>query len=98
MDVYVTCDHSHSPLHIPYRQQDQRRQIMYKKELQAMKQRVASQPLVFERVSWDAARRAAETKYTAALKKAGLSEDEIKALNKHVQLQGGAKVDVVHSS
>ena len=50
-----------------------------------MKQRVASRPLVFEQVSRDAAKRAAETKYTEALKKAGLSDDEIKSLNKLVQ-------------
>lgn len=67
------------------RQQDQERRITYKKELQAMKQRVASRPLVFEQVSHDAARRAAEIKYMAALKRAGLSEEEIKSLNQHLQ-------------
>lgn len=57
-----------------------------------MKQRVASRPLVFEQVSRDTARRAAEIKYMAALKKAGLSEEEIKSLNKH--LQDDVKADV----
>ena len=68
-----------------YRQQDHERRIAYKKELQAMKQRVASRPLVFEQVSRDVAKRAAEAKYTEALKRAGLSDDEIKSLNKMVQ-------------
>ena len=63
------------------------RRSEYKKELQVMKQRVASRPLVFEQVSHEAARKAAETKYTAALKKAGLSEDEILALNKQIRTQ-----------
>lgn len=58
-----------------------------------MKQRVASRPLVFEQVSHDAARRAAEIKYMAALKKAGLSEEEIKSLNKHLQDDVKADID-----
>ncbi|CAI8039370.1 Protein FAM161B [Geodia barretti] len=66
------------------REQDQARRTAYKKELQAMKQRVAARPLVFEQVSRDAARRAAEIKYREALKKAGLSEDEIKFLDKQI--------------
>ena len=68
----------------PCRQQDQARQSAYKRELQAMRRRVASQPLVFEQVFHDAARRAAETKYTAALRKAGLTDEEIQSLNQHV--------------
>ena len=71
----------------PCREQDQVRRSEYKKELQVMKQRVASRPLVLEQVSHEAARKAAETKYTAALKKAGLSEDEILALNKQIRTQ-----------
>ena len=46
-----------------------------------MKQRVATRPLVIQQVSLNAAKRAAETKYKAALKKAGLSEEEIRALD-----------------
>ena len=49
-----------------------------------MKQRVAARPLVFEQVSRDTARRAAETKYREALKKAGLSEDQINFLEKQI--------------
>ena len=49
-----------------------------------MRQRVASRPLVFEQVSCDAAKKAAETKYTEALKKAGLSDKQIDFLNKQV--------------
>ena len=70
--------------HWSCREQDQARRTAYKKELQAMKQRVAARPLVFEQVSRDAARRAAEIKYREALKKAGLSEDEIKFLDKQI--------------
>lgn len=49
-----------------------------------MKQRLEARPLVFEQASRDAARRAAEEKYREALKKAGLSENEIQFLDKQI--------------
>ena len=68
------------------RDRDRAREAEYKQELLAMKQRVASRPLVFEQVTQDAARRAAETKYREALRKAGLSEKEIKFVDEQVAL------------
>ena len=66
------------------RDQDQRRQAAYREELRSIEQRVASRPLVFEQVARDAARRAAETKYKEALRKAGMSEKQIKFLDEQI--------------
>ena len=63
------------------RKLDQEQQEKYQQELEEMRQRLEGRPLLMERVSLDSARRSAEAKYTAALKKAGLSDDEIRGLN-----------------
>ena len=67
-----------------HRKLNRERQHIYKQELQEIEQRVSSRPLVFEQVSQESARRAAETKYKTALKKAGLTEEEIQALDKEI--------------
>ena len=67
-----------------HRKLNRERQHIYKQELQEIEQRVSSRPLVFEQVSQESARRAVETKYKTALKKAGLTEEEIQALDKEI--------------
>ena len=46
-----------------------------------MTERLNSRPLLIERTSIESARKMAEAKYIAALKKAGLTDEEIMELN-----------------
>ena len=46
-----------------------------------MTERLNTRPLLLERTSLDSARKMAEAKYIAALKKAGLTDEEILELN-----------------
>ena len=46
-----------------------------------MRQRVEARPLLLEKPALDAAHRSAEARYEAALKSAGLSEEDIRALS-----------------
>lgn len=64
-----------------HREQEKKQQEKYFQQLEQMRQRVKVRPLLFEQASLTAARQSAEAKYLAALKKAGLSEEEIQALN-----------------
>ena len=50
-----------------------------------MKERLESRPLLFEMASQVNARKAAEGKYTAALRRAGLKDEEIKELLSQVK-------------
>lgn len=47
-----------------------------------------ARPLLLEQASLTSVRKSAEAKYVAALKKAGLSEEEIQALNKSASTGG----------
>lgn len=64
------------------RRQDRERQELYRRQLEEMKQKVEARPLLLEQASLTSVRKSAEAKYIAALKKAGLSEEEIQALSK----------------
>lgn len=64
------------------RRQDRERQELYRRQLEEMKQKVKARPLLLEQASLTSVRKSAEGKYIAALKKAGLSEEEIEALSK----------------
>ena len=71
-------------VHLPlynHRKLDKEQQEKYQQELEEMRRRLEGRPLLMERVSLDGARSSAEAKYTAALKKAGLSDDEIRGLS-----------------
>ena len=68
------------PLLLFFRCLDKERQDKYKQELKEIEERVQSRPLLLEQTSLKSVIRSAESKYTAALKKAGLSENDIQAL------------------
>ena len=55
---------------------------MYQQQLAKMKRRVDSRPLLLEQASLHTLRKSAEAKYLSALKRAGLSDEDIEALNK----------------
>ena len=63
------------------RKLDKERQEKYQQELEEMKRRLETRPLLFKQASLDLARRSAEAKYVATLRKAGLSDEEIQSLN-----------------
>ena len=67
------------------RKLDKERRERYQEKLGEMQERVQSRPLLLEQASRLTARRTAEAKYIAALKKAGLSDEEIQALNQQEQ-------------
>uniref|UniRef100_A0A8C9AB90 FAM161 centrosomal protein B n=1 Tax=Prolemur simus TaxID=1328070 RepID=A0A8C9AB90_PROSS len=60
------------------RNNDRKRAKEYKKELEEMKKRIQTRPYLFERVSKDLARKAAEQRYLDTLKQAGLEEDFVR--------------------
>ena len=62
------------------RKLDRERKEQYQHQLNEMQERVQSRPLLLEQASQLSARRSAEAKYRATLKKAGLSDKEIQAL------------------
>jgi len=53
------------------------KEIEYQLQLEEMTERLNTRPLLLERTSLDSARKMAEAKYIAALKKAGLTDEEI---------------------
>ena len=57
------------------------KEIEYQLQLEEMTERLNSRPLLIERTSIESARKMAEAKYIAALKKAGLTDEEIMELN-----------------
>ncbi|XP_032964871.1 protein FAM161B isoform X3 [Rhinolophus ferrumequinum] len=57
------------------RDNDRKRAKEYKKELEEMKKRIQMRPYLFEQVTKDLARKAAEQRYQDALRQAGLDED-----------------------
>lgn len=57
------------------------KEIEYQLQLEEMTERLNSRPLLLERTSIESARKMAEAKYIAALKKAGLTDEEIMELN-----------------
>ena len=64
------------------RRQDREQEARYHSQLEQMRQRIEARPLLLEKLALDAARHSTEAKYEAALKSAGLSEQEIQALSK----------------
>ncbi|XP_045863917.1 protein FAM161B [Meles meles] len=60
------------------RNNDRKRAKEYKKELEEMKKRIQTRPYLFEQVSKDLARKAAEQRYRDTLKQAGLDEDFVR--------------------
>ena len=64
---------------------DVQRREEYKQRLSDMKERLESRPLLFERASQVNARKSAEGKYTAALRRAGLKDEQIKELLSQVK-------------
>jgi len=56
------------------------KEIEYQLQLEEMTERLNSRPLLLERTSIEHARKMAEAKYIAALKKAGLTDEEIMEL------------------
>ncbi|XP_069344799.1 protein FAM161B [Eulemur rufifrons] len=60
------------------RNNDRKRAKEYKKELEEMKKRIQTRPYLFEQVSKDLARKAAEQRYLDTLKQAGLEEDFVR--------------------
>ncbi|XP_072695381.1 protein FAM161B isoform X2 [Canis lupus baileyi] len=60
------------------RNNDRKRAKEYKKELEEMKKRIQTRPYLFEQVTKDLARKAAEQRYRDTLKQAGLDEDFVK--------------------
>lgn len=77
MIVLFFCPHCSG-----HRRQDREQEAQYHSQLGQMRQRVEARPLLLEKSALDAARQSAEVKYEAALKSAGLSEEEIQALSK----------------
>jgi len=63
------------------RAQQKCKEIEYQLQLEEMTERLNTRPLLLERTSLDSARKVAEAKYIAALKKAGLTDEEILELN-----------------
>ncbi|XP_032200868.1 protein FAM161B [Mustela erminea] len=61
------------------RNNDRKRAKEYKKELEEMKKRIETRPYLFEQVSKDLARKAAEQRYRDTLKQAGLDEDFVRS-------------------
>lgn len=68
-------------IHIPHRALQKSKEIEYQLQLEEMTERLNSRPLLLERTSMESARKMAEAKYIAALKKAGLTDEEIMELN-----------------
>lgn len=60
------------------RNNDRKRAKEYKKELEEMKKRIQTRPYLFEQVTKDLARKAAEQRYQDTLKQAGLDEDFVR--------------------
>jgi len=60
------------------RNKDRKRAKEYKKELEEMKKRIQTRPYLFEQVTKDLARRAAEQRYRDTLQQAGLDEDFVR--------------------
>ena len=60
----------------PSRRQDKERQDQYHHELEEMQHRLESRPLLLEQPSL-----VTEARYKAALKKAGLSDEQIQAVS-----------------
>lgn len=71
------------------RRQVREQQELYHHQLKEMKERLETRPLLFEQDSQTCIRRSAEAKYIAALKKAGLTEEDIQALNEHEGRRAG---------
>ena len=67
------------------RSADVQRREEYKQRLSDMKERLESRPLLFERASQVNACKSAEGKYTAALRRAGLKDEQIKELLSQVR-------------
>lgn len=67
------------------RSADAQRREEYKQRLLEMKERLESRPLLFERASQVNARKSAEGKYTAALKRAGLNDEQIEEMLSQVK-------------
>lgn len=63
-----------------------RRREEYKQTLSEMKERLENRPLLFERASQVNARKSAEGKYTAALRRAGLKDEQIEELLSQVKV------------
>ncbi|KAM5273580.1 protein FAM161B [Ctenodactylus gundi] len=61
------------------RNNDRKRTKEYKKELEEMKKRIQTRPYLFEQVSKDLARKAAEQRYRDTLKQKGLEEDFVRS-------------------
>lgn len=91
IDTIAIVDNDNCTLPIPLkylvhmsllcRRQVREQQELYHHQLKEMKERVETRPLLFEQDSQTCIRRSAESKYIAALKKAGLTEEDIQALN-----------------
>ncbi|KAL2789723.1 protein FAM161B, partial [Daubentonia madagascariensis] len=77
------------------RNNDRKRAKEYKKELEEMKKRIQTRPYLFEQVTKDLARKAAEQRYLDTLKQAGLEEDFVRNKGqgtRAVQRKEGTKV------
>ncbi|XP_062502699.1 protein FAM161A-like [Corticium candelabrum] len=66
---------------IEFLENDQERKIEYRRELEEMEDRLSRRPFLFERESQINARRAAQLKYTRALRNAGLDDRTIDELD-----------------
>ncbi|XP_038621774.1 protein FAM161B [Tachyglossus aculeatus] len=78
MDVHHSLEETLKKKLREKRRSERKRAEEYAKELEAMKTRVAAQPYLFERVTQEQARKEAERRYRAALRRVGLSEDFVK--------------------
>ena len=67
------------------RSADVQRREEYKQRLSEMRERLESRPLLFERTSQVNARKSAEGKYMAALKRAGLNDEQIEEMLSQVK-------------
>lgn len=76
---------------VDFLESDRERKAEYRRELEEMEERLNRRPFLFERESQINARRAAQLKYTRALKNAGLDDDMIDQLE-------GFKDDTRHAS
>ncbi|XP_045434637.1 protein FAM161B isoform X2 [Pipistrellus kuhlii] len=77
------------------RNNDCKRAREYKKELEEMKKRIQTRPYLFEQVSKDLARKAAEQRYQDTLKQAGLDEDFVRNKGQGARTaQGKAQLEV----
>ncbi|XP_040831241.1 protein FAM161B isoform X1 [Ochotona curzoniae] len=74
------------------RNNDRKRTKEYKRELEEMKRRIQTRPYLFEQVTKNIARKAAEQRYQDALKQVGLEEDFVKNKGQDCKMVQGEEV------